>query len=77
MKFPSKFLSYKESYLSKFPYFLEALEEHDLSVLELYRKLFNKCHLNNKKEFIDILVCLFAMKKITLEEDIIHYVKTN
>ena len=77
MKFPSKFISYKESCLSKFPYFLEALDAHDLSISELYKKVFNKCKVNNNQEFIDILICLFSMKKITLEEGIIHYVKTN
>lgn len=77
MKFPSKFISYKDSNLSKFPIFLEALEDHDLSVTELYRKVKNKAKLDNIQEFIEVLDCLFALGKIELEDEVLHYVKTN
>lgn len=73
MKFPSKFCTYKDSSIFKFPAFLEALQISDLSVLELYRKTRSK--VENVDEFIDVLDCLFAMKKITLKGEVIHYVE--
>ena len=77
MKFPSKFISYKDSVFSKFPILLKALEERDLSVKELYRKVRRDANLSNMQEYLDVLDCLFALGKITLEEEVLHYVETN
>lgn len=75
MRFPSKFIDYKNSSLYKFPFFLEELSQKDLTVMELYNKV--KKHVENIQEYIEILDCLFALKKIVLLEDTLHYVKTN
>lgn len=75
MRFPSKFIDYKNSSIYKFPFFLEELSQKDLTVMELYSKV--KKHVENIQEFIEILDCLFALKKIVLLEDTLHYVKTN
>jgi hypothetical protein len=55
--------------------FLEELSQKDLTVMELYNKV--KKHVENIQEYIEILDCLFALKKIVLLEDTLHYVKTN
>lgn len=75
MKLPSKFLNYKESSLYKFPYFLEALESCDLSILELYKK--TKKYVDNIQEWIEIMDCLYALNAIELNEEVVHYVKKN
>ncbi len=75
MKFPSKFISYKNSSISKFPILLLELEECDLSVQELYSKI--KSKIQNIQEYIDILDCLFLLGKITFMEGVLHYVKSN
>ena len=75
MKFPSKFISYKESSISKFPIILKELKEYDLSVKELYRKI--KSSVDNYQEFIEILDCLFILGKIEFIEEVLHYVKIN
>lgn len=72
MKFPNKVTSYKESTLSKFPYILEKIEDEDLTVEELYKKVKNK--MEDIREFLDILDCLYALNKIELNEGVIHYV---
>lgn len=75
MKFPNKFVTYKNSTLSKLPKVLEKLEDCDLSVEALYGK--TKKDMTNIQEFIEILDCLFMLGKIELKEEIIHYVKGN
>lgn len=75
MKLPSKFINYKESSLYKFSFFLEALENCDLSVLELYKK--TKKHTENIQEWMEIMDCLYALNAIELREEVVHYVKKN
>ena len=75
MRFPSKFLTFKESSLYKFPFFLEPLEKRDYSVNELYDHV--KSKVNGYQEFIEILDCLFVLGKIDLYEEVIHYVKND
>lgn len=75
MKLPSKYISYNESIVFKFPIFLEKLKENDMMVMELYRKV--KSTVDNLDEFIDILTCLYSLKTIELKEGVIHYVKKN
>ncbi len=72
MRFPNKFISYKQSTFAMFPVFLELLQKTDMTVMELYEKVKNK--IANNKEFIDVLDCLYAMKKIELDGEILHYV---
>lgn len=75
MKLPSKFISYKNSCLSKFPVILKPLEDCDYSVKELYNK--TKASFESRGEFIDTLDCLFVLGKIELLEGVVHYVKNN
>lgn len=72
MKFPSKVTPYKESIIAKFPLVLNKLENKDLSPSELYRSL--KKRVTDIREFMDILDCLYALGKIELKGDMIHYV---
>lgn len=75
MKLPSKFISYKDSIISKFPIFLSHLESVDLSVLELYKK--TRKDVDNISEFMDILDCLYVLGKIDFNGEVLHYVKEN
>ena len=73
MRLPSKFTPYKQSVISKLPIVLEALETSDMTVMTLYKKV--KSNMNGLKEFMEVLDCLFILKKITLEEErMLHYV---
>ncbi len=77
MKFPSKFVTYKDSLISKFPLFLTFLKECDHSIPELYNHV--KSKVNGYQEFMDVLDCLFILGKIDFDEseEVIHYVKEN
>lgn len=75
MKLPNKFITYKESIISKFPLVLEELKDYDLSISDLYKKI--RKNIDGVQEFLDILDCLYALNKITLVEEVVHYVKTN
>ena len=71
MKFPNKINSYKESTISKFPIILKKVSVQDYNVLDLYKEVKSKMTI---KEFEDSLVCLFALNKIILYGEVIHYV---
>ena len=73
MKMPSKYISYNDSVIFKFPIFLEKLKDNDMMVMELYKKV--KTTVDNMDEFIDVLTCLFSLNAIELKEGILHYVK--
>lgn len=73
MKFPSKVTSYKESTIAKFPIILSLLEKKDMTPSELYKKV-KKNKIQNITEFVEILDCLYAMNKIELKEQVLHYV---
>lgn len=73
MKMPNKVTSYKESSLSKFPVVLSLLEKSDLTPSELYVKV-KKDKIQNITEFVEVIVCLYAMKKIEMNGEILHYV---
>lgn len=75
MKLPNKFITYKESIISKFPIVLNELKDYDLSITDLYKKIRKK--IDGVQEYLDILDCLYALNKITLIEEVVHYVKTN
>lgn len=75
MKLPNKFLTYKESIISKFPIILNELKDFDLSISDLYKKI--RKNIDGVQEYLDILDCLYALNKITLIEEVVHYVKTN
>ncbi len=75
MKLPSKFITYKESIISKFPLVLDNIKDCDLTILELYRKIRSK--IDGVTEYLDILDCLYALNKIELIEEVIHSVNRN
>ena len=72
MKFPSKVTPYKESVIAKFPMILEKLEKKDMSPQELYKSMKNK--VTDISEFMDIMDCLYALKKVDLDGEVVHYV---
>ena len=73
MKMPSKVTPQKESILAKFPVILTILEKEDLSPTELYGKV-RKSKIKDITEFVEVLECLYAMNKIELRKEVLHYV---
>lgn len=73
MKFPSKVTPYKDSTIAKFPIVLSILEENDMTPAELYSKV-KKSKVKDIKEFVELLDCLYAMKKIAIREEVLHFV---
>ena len=74
MKFPSKVTPYKDSTLARLPIILKHLKNKDYTVLSLFIEVKKNM---NIKEYIDSLDCLFALRKITLNEGILHYADRN
>lgn len=72
MKFPSKVTSYKESIIAKFPAVLSKLEKQDMTPAELYKGM--KSRVSDIREFMDIMDCLYALNKIELKGEVVHYV---
>ena len=74
MLLPNKLYSYNESTLSKFPVVLRALRTQPLGVHELYRRVIKK--MDGVNEFIDVLDCLYALRKIEYDEneEVLRYV---
>ncbi|WP_412034830.1 ABC-three component system middle component 7 [Streptococcus uberis] len=66
MLLPNKLFSYKESTLAKFPVLIKCLSNRPYSLQEL--------HNTNKNSFLDIadyaetLCCLYALRRIELDE---------
>lgn len=76
MILPSKFVTYKESSISKFPIVLQRLEKCDVPVMRLFEmvKTDSKDRKLSIHEFLDILDCLFVLGKIELIGEDIHRV---
>ncbi|ARP51065.1 ABC-three component system middle component 7 [Caproicibacterium sp. XB2] len=74
MLLPNKLYSYNESTLSKFPVVLRELRTQPLGVHELYRRVIKK--MDGVNEFIDVLDCLYALRKIEYDEneEVLRYV---
>lgn len=73
MKLPSKVTPYNESTIAKFPDVLELLEKNDMTPQELYAKV-RKSKIKDISEFVEVLDCLYAMNKIEIDEEVLHYV---
>ena len=73
MKIPSKVTPYKESTIAKFPVSLSLLEQNDMTPNELYAKV-KKSKVKDIAEFVEVLDCLYAMNKIEIREEVLHYV---
>ena len=73
MKIPSKVTPYKESTIAKFPMVLAILEKGDMTPTELYVKV-KRSKIQEITEFVEVLDCLYAMNKIEIREEVLHYV---
>lgn len=73
MKMPNKVTPYKESSIAKFPVVLSLLEKADMTPSEMFSKV-KKNTIQNVDEFVEIMDCLYAMHKIEIDGDVLHYV---
>ena len=72
MRLPDKVTPYKKSILAKFPIVLKVLKEENMTVEKLYNKI--KRQIGNLVEFNDILICLYALKKIDfIDDEVLYY----
>ena len=69
---PNKVTPYKESSIAKFPVALSLLEKKDMTPSELFSKV-KKNKIQNIDEFVEIIDCLYAMHKIELNGEVLHY----
>lgn len=74
MLFPNKLCSYNESIISKFPIILRVIKQGPVTVLSLYRQVIG--NMTGVNEFIDVLDCLYALRKIEYddEKEMLRYV---
>lgn len=72
MKMPNKVTPYKESSIAKFPVVLALLEKKDMTPSELLSKV-KKNRIQNIDEFVEIIDCLYAMNKIEINGEVLHY----
>ena len=72
MKMPNKVTPYKESSIAKFPVVHSLLEKKDMTPSELFSKV-KKNKIQNIDEFVEIIDCLYAMHKIELNGEVLHY----
>jgi hypothetical protein len=74
MLLPNKITPFRESVLVNFPLLLKEIKTEDISVIELFKKA--KLNIGSIADYLEALDCLFALKKIELNEqaEILHYV---
>jgi len=72
MKLPSKTIPYNQSIIAQFPKVLSILKDKDMPVLELMQIITNDEI--TISDFMSILDCLYALRKIELLEGSLHYV---
>lgn len=72
MKMPNKVTPYKESSIAKFPVVLSLLEKGDMTPSELFSKV-KKNKIKDIAEFVEILDCLYAVNKIEMDGEVLHY----
>lgn len=72
MKMPNKVTPYKESSIAKFPVVLAILEKEDMTPSELFSKV-KKNKIQKIDEFVEIIDCLYAMHKIEIDGEVLHY----
>ena len=73
MKVPSKVTPYKKSTIAKFTTVLSILEKGDMTPTELYAKV-RRSKIKDITEYVEVLDCLYAMNKIEMREEVLHYV---
>ncbi len=69
IKLPNKLYSYNESVLSHFTIIIDELKKTDASPASLYALVERK--FTDINEFIDVLLCLFALDVVILQDDIL------
>lgn len=67
MKLPNKVISYQESIFPKFALILNAVSDEPKEVLQLYEE--SKKPFDNINDFIEVLVLLYAIKKISFNSE--------
>lgn len=67
MKFPNKAIRYNESIVSKFPCIMEQLSHGEMAISDLYASV--KTKMQSVSDFIDALDCLYALHKITFNQE--------
>lgn len=67
MRLPSKVTSYKESIIYKFPILLEEVKKGTISLNSLYIEVENE--FKGVSEYIETLVCLYAMNRLGYDEN--------
>ena len=67
MKLPNKIISYKESVLSRFPLVLSVLSENPVGVYDLVE--LTKDSFTDIEEYMDTIECLYALKKVTFDDE--------
>ena len=74
MKLPNKVTSYEESVLGKLVPILNLLSQKNMHIYELYAE--TRALYNSYLDFVDVLDCLFALRKIEYfdNEGVLHYV---
>ncbi len=72
MRFPSKVTTYKNSSVALFPVILAHLQKEPMAPSKLYQKI--KGRVAGLDEYMEILDCLYALKKIELEGGKLRYV---
>lgn len=72
MKMPNKVTPYKESSIAKFPVVLALLEKEDMTPSQLFSRV-KKNKIQNIDEFVEIIDCLYAMHKIEIDGEVLHY----
>lgn len=67
MLLPNKLFSFDESVLAKFPLMLSLLSKSPMSVGDLYIKVEKR--VSGVSEYIEILDCLFALNRISYDDE--------
>ena len=75
MLFPDKLFTYKESVISKFPAVLDVIRIQPITIKDLYVAV--NTEVTGTSEFMDVLDCLYALGRITLDKDkeVLQYVE--
>lgn len=64
MIFPNKLYTYEESVISKFPIVLSSIQDSPKTMRSIYNE--TKTAFSGVAEFYEVLDCLYALNKITI-----------
>jgi len=71
MRLPSKTTKYSESTLARFPVVLGILKKAPTTPRMLYQV--TKIQIPDVAEFVDVLNCLYALRKIEMKGGVLYY----